>query len=294
MIDNKHKNLIKNGLNKPKNLWIVVSNNINYETNFNKFLNLLFWEHANVFCLSEKYITLKYNDNYKEREFVINKIIYKIIDSEINIINNTIDNLYLLEKIFFSNIDILHTSTIYNESECPICKCESENKTIMNCGHVFCGSCLLEYLKIKNACPICRKVSKLRGIDLNINEIGKYQYIKKLILKLCINTLENILIRVDNMIYGRGLLSLLNKFINDNNLLFTVYILSDNNKNDTRCIYIYIDDKQNLCQNIKNVKNIIILTNLCDNVFISKSLGYDYCYKNENVNIWIFEPNIIY
>ena len=45
--------------------------------------------------------------------------------------------------------------------QCSICLCEKDradrkNTTITECGHVFCTSCLLKNLTIRNICPNCR------------------------------------------------------------------------------------------------------------------------------------------
>ena len=45
------------------------------------------------------------------------------------------------------------------EKTCSICletRVSSDNVTITGCGHMFCTSCLLKNLAIRNTCPICR------------------------------------------------------------------------------------------------------------------------------------------
>lgn len=42
--------------------------------------------------------------------------------------------------------------------KCPVCLLELGEKNIFitQCGHTFCGSCILENLKYTTACPLCR------------------------------------------------------------------------------------------------------------------------------------------
>lgn len=46
-------------------------------------------------------------------------------------------------------------------NSCSICLdqrdgLETANTTITSCGHLFCTSCLLKHLAVRNTCPICR------------------------------------------------------------------------------------------------------------------------------------------
>ena len=48
-----------------------------------------------------------------------------------------------------------------NSDQCSICLSEKDradpkNTTVTDCGHMFCTSCLLKNLAIRNTCPICR------------------------------------------------------------------------------------------------------------------------------------------
>lgn len=44
-------------------------------------------------------------------------------------------------------------------SECPVCfkKLGDKNIFITNCGHVFCGNCIVANIKFTDKCPMCRQ-----------------------------------------------------------------------------------------------------------------------------------------
>lgn len=49
-------------------------------------------------------------------------------------------------------------NTVYENSECTIClqKINETNKAILQCGHVYHTNCLINHLKTKDTCPICK------------------------------------------------------------------------------------------------------------------------------------------
>ncbi|RIA96346.1 hypothetical protein C1645_673826, partial [Glomus cerebriforme] len=54
---------------------------------------------------------------------------------------------------------------VNSQASCPIClehfslSTEQEHDPVrqMPCGHVFCESCLFQWLRQNNTCPLCRK-----------------------------------------------------------------------------------------------------------------------------------------
>ena len=54
-------------------------------------------------------------------------------------------------------IDRSREARKYDDGICAICQRFHVNKSSMDCGHVFCFSCLLEWCKIKLECPTCRQ-----------------------------------------------------------------------------------------------------------------------------------------
>lgn len=57
--------------------------------------------------------------------------------------------------------DIEKLPTIVDQHECSICMDNVEAVIKLSCSHTFCKSCLLVWLKLRNACPMCRAVAVL-------------------------------------------------------------------------------------------------------------------------------------
>ena len=45
----------------------------------------------------------------------------------------------------------------YDTGECAICLSPHVGKSRLNCGHVFCYQCLVEWCRVKLECPTCRQ-----------------------------------------------------------------------------------------------------------------------------------------
>ncbi|KAG2234902.1 hypothetical protein INT48_000329 [Thamnidium elegans] len=45
---------------------------------------------------------------------------------------------------------------IEEETKCSICTCTYSDAHLLNCGHTYCGSCILMWLQQKKSCPKCR------------------------------------------------------------------------------------------------------------------------------------------
>lgn len=49
------------------------------------------------------------------------------------------------------------TTMIYDDGQCAICLGPHINKSLPDCGHVFCFQCLVDWCHIKLECPSCKK-----------------------------------------------------------------------------------------------------------------------------------------
>ena len=75
--------------------------------------------------------------------------------------------------------------------QCPICLdvIESNNIDRINCGHTFCYTCINEWLRSKNSCPLCRACHKskentilptfLRPVDYVISGQSSHDYLDR-------------------------------------------------------------------------------------------------------------------
>jgi len=100
-------------------------NNVNIN-NINTFVLTL------VLCAIDLYFNSKININ-----LLISIILY------------TLNNIDTILKLFYKK-------KIYECEDCPICMEEiKEEKDVLVCGHVFHKNCILEWKKIKSACPFC-------------------------------------------------------------------------------------------------------------------------------------------
>jgi pyruvate formate-lyase activating enzyme-like uncharacterized protein len=71
----------------------------------------------------------------------------------INFISREVNERDVMNEEDFQNLEKTDS-----ENNCPICFLDTKDNIILNCKHVFCESCIKEWLiKNKNNCPICRK-----------------------------------------------------------------------------------------------------------------------------------------
>lgn len=284
-------NKIMNLIHKPKNIWIVISSNINMENDYIKYLNILFWKKGYI-TLCDTIDTLMI-ENIKiensDRICKINRIKYKLNNDENKIVNGDYNKINLMEKIYIINC-FKKQIKLYDTKICPICQYDIFYQSYISCGHIFCANCLLENYKYNNNCAICRKQIKINNISLKLDKLTKIEYLKKLIEKIEFG--GNILIRVECISYGKGLKKIIKKLFNNLKygiMLLSEYIENKNNMNINNHIIIYTKEEQYLCQNIQNIKNIIILTNFTKDLIVPQLLGYDYCYNNMSVKMWIYD-----
>lgn len=69
----------------------------------------------------------------------------------------------------------IYQKKLQDEECCPVCleKIDfSKDYTVTKCGHKFHTSCLLESVKIKNTCPMCREVL-VEKKEINIDSVVK-------------------------------------------------------------------------------------------------------------------------
>lgn len=68
------------------------------------------------------------------------------------------------------------TYKLLSKQECIICTNEMKEKgiAILECGHSFCISCTIQHFRIKNNCPLCRKVvcESINTSTKNVDEIN--------------------------------------------------------------------------------------------------------------------------
>ncbi|GAA5807392.1 hypothetical protein MFLAVUS_000753 [Mucor flavus] len=53
-------------------------------------------------------------------------------------------------------VDQKALQAIEEETKCSICTCTYSDAHLLNCGHTYCGSCILMWLQQKKSCPKCR------------------------------------------------------------------------------------------------------------------------------------------
>jgi SNF2 family DNA or RNA helicase len=65
--------------------------------------------------------------------------------------------------------DIKARVEVTNDKQCPICISDIDMPTLTPCcNNLFCGSCLLETLKVRQTCPLCRQavdIKQIKGIE---------------------------------------------------------------------------------------------------------------------------------
>jgi len=58
---------------------------------------------------------------------------------------------------------------------CSICYCDINKEVISNCGHVFCGDCLIKFWQSKKkeklSCPLCRSDVDVLSANFNVNNV---------------------------------------------------------------------------------------------------------------------------
>ena len=111
-------------------------------------------------------------------------------DTQIKKLETSVERLQLQIK----EIDNRYTEIL--EGDCNICM-DKINKPIMepNCQNIFCGECLLKWLKTKNTCPLCRNDIKLDNLIYIHNGENEHKDISKQEpkLKTQINTIISLI-----------------------------------------------------------------------------------------------------
>ena len=133
-------------------------------------------------CTSLESIKLPKNLNTIEMYAFSNCILLEkcyAINKQINIDNLAFDNCKKLRYVKFKPNQIIYNSqeTKLMDNSCAICYCDFvDGDTIFvtcNNYHIFHKSCINDWYKIKNECPICRKPAELTKIKLKTYEKSK-------------------------------------------------------------------------------------------------------------------------
>lgn len=303
----KISKLIDEGLQKPKCIWIVYSENLQLIPNFDKIIKILLWSKHSVSYFNSSILTIRYGNHITTtKKIIVEKIHYTINSIEKDIESHNSKIPLLLENLFFSRMtnNILNNKVkIYDNCECPICNTDfatnSETKSYLKCGHVMCSACLITIINLKNECPLCNKKIKHNEIIIPSIELTKINYLNKIIIKMInVSTEKNIkvstIIYIDTLSLVKGLFIYINNFLVENNYsdIAKCIIVSqktyNNNYNEYNNIFICQNEKNIFSQNIKNIKNVIIFGSNNDDIYKPESFGYDYCHNNNDVRVWIF------
>jgi hypothetical protein len=297
--------LITNGLVQPRIVWLVFpyiqvnSSDSSSYLNFNEVLNILFWSKKLIKTFNPTIISLKCGEKKLEKknnQIKLEKVKYKLNKFEeklLSDVNN--ENLSILDKLYFYNINEPLPETIYECRECPICCLDFEENqdcvAYMPCGHIFCSECVMKTIKVKKCCPTCRKMSKFTGIIIPKLTSSKMEILTRIldVINCKNNSTKNngiSIIYVDTFTISKKLMMYLNKIDNNCNIINQK---SPDSKRENETILICPTENDFLCQNIKNIKNVIVLTSSSDFSLKPESLGYDYCYGSSDIKLWLLE-----
>ena len=304
----KLKEMIHCDILAPKFIWIVMPPFIkNSGISFNDVANILLWNKIeNMWHIDSNLIGLKFKSpittGINKGSINVETINYKtnILEQQLLKEMHAID-LMMLDKLYLQNTKKSIPKIIYDSSTCPICAIDFPDsddemmKGYLPCGHVMCSVCILMSLKIKHNCPICSKISKFSGIVIPNLEVNKIKYMMKLICRLYEKNSysdKNILVYVDTVTLAKGLVCKINTELNKNNMDIKCAMVKENTKNCNKNILIVPTENSYVVSNIKNIKNVIVLAKANDYILQPESMGYDHCYTNENINVWLFEPRV--
>lgn len=288
---------IGNKITKPRVLWIVLPYPSHDFLNYSEILSILFWTNTfyKMYNPSITALMCENNINQLKNQIVIEKIKYKLSQDEIDMLPKiNYENINILEKIYLYSLGEQLPKKIYDTNECQICCSDLTNMSCVSCGHVFCTHCIIEILKTKHSCPHCRRTIKYNDVNIQkLTSLTKMVYLLSLLKSLNKDSLT--IIYTDTFTLAKKVMMYLNNFEqsdgNDNvcNILNQKYTYKQQ-KNEH--ILICPIENDFLCQSIKNIKNIIIFTTVSNYSLKSESLGYDYCYNNFDVKVWLFECEI--
>lgn len=79
--------------------------------------------------------------------------------------------------------------------ECPICLQPVKNTITTHCNHIYCDSCIIDNLMIRNTCPMCRSACNYDQIMNQIKPNREKTLIKKLYKQHAILYSENAILQ---------------------------------------------------------------------------------------------------
>jgi len=282
----KYTNSIKNNKRPPKELckdnirfmkeyknWISnYMKNINesiiltYTNKKKRFINnsirsLLFKDNKEKYNVSEKIIFNNYyssieNKFYSSQHATITEI--KVHEFRFNPL--PLNKLLNLKASFGYNIRTLKEK----DKTCPICLEDNINEqSQLKCDHMYCDSCIKQWLKENNCCPLCRFV-----VDENTFMVKDNTKITSLI--------NEIIEFVSDITFKTWKIGIIAKKKNEDNQLETfndyIYIMSDESK----------DDYELLCSSIKQkfseIKKLISNKNKYNNIILKRL--WEFFYSN--------------
>lgn len=314
IIIDKLLELINAKLEKPRVLWFVfpfVCGDFNSCFNFSNILSILCWSNQfyQMYNYSIKVLTLTNNNiqtqsDIQQNKIIMEKIKYNLSKDEINLIYDiNHNNVDILEKIYLCSLGKSLPKTIYETLECQMCFVKlKKNKNIayISCGHMFCTKCIIETIKIKQSCPTCRKIIKYDDIIIPNLVLTKMTYLINLLKNIQLSNSDNLdnsnnsitIIYTDTSTLSKKIMFYLNElemFEQHKNICHILNRKHTFKKILDGQIFICPIEIDFMCENIKNIKNIIVLTTTQNFSLKPESLGYDYCYNNYNIKVWLFE-----
>ena len=303
-------NLISKGLKQPKNVWIIIPKSSHTVLlNFNNIMNILCWSDNNYECLSMYKNTVKIptflhesnNTKIIKKILTIETIQYKPNKLEEILIESVNDNKFVLlsEQIFFSSYDSKKPKNIYDITYCPICynnftsdvNIPNTEKIYISCGHIFCIECLLLlFTSSKHNCPLCSKNIRFNSFHIPSMTLSKGKHLIKLIVNLLQQQANNnILIYADTQVMAKGIVSFISKELTAKNIDQKVILIKNKTAQHNSTIFVSSIENGYLCQELKNINNIIVMSSNTSFLDQSEMLGYNWCYTNEIVKVWNFD-----
>jgi len=254
---------------KSNKKWIQMDKIVEYNKN-NMLISLLTGENTVSYPLYDKMgiyniknILYNLHPFIEKRKYQIErkKILVGMSNIEKKILK-ALGEKYLNTKMDEIFLKCSKMNDIINNDKCSICMEKIKTKTICECKHIFCLTCILKNLQYSKSCPLCRGNIIMNKIKINSRLKNEYSNkIKKtieLVKKLEGKTL--VLVKSNNTIKTMKKISLIKK-----NKIITCSgtneqkrnIVKKFNEDKIKGIIIKTNDNE-LIKNITNITNIIV------------------------------------